>query len=41
MLDVLYILLAGIIAAAIMLPVAGIYHKGKKEMEQTDENERK
>ena len=39
MLDVLYILLAGVIVAAIGLPFVNAYDKWKKEM-QTDENER-
>ena len=35
MLDVLYILLAGIIVAALGLPIVTVYDKWKKEM-QTD-----
>lgn len=42
MLEILYILLAGVIVFAVGLPVVTTYDKWKKEMknEQTDENER-
>ena len=39
MLDLLYILLAGVIVAAIGLPIVTIFDKWKKEMEQTDREE--
>ena len=41
MLDVLYILLGGIIVAAVGLPIVNAYDKGKKEMKEADENERR
>lgn len=36
----LEILLAGLIVAAIGLPFVNAYEKGKKEMQEADENER-
>lgn len=39
MLDVLYILLAGVIVSAVGLPIVTTFDKWKKEM-QKDENER-